>query len=255
MAKLTFTRLLGIQLLVLTAAIVMGWYDDHPSKHFGEGRVVTYFSALQLLVIAWICQKIFKVRNGLWSGPVLRAPHLLWLLIAAGFVFLALDESLQIHEGLDKWFHRVTGLEETPFTDRLDDVLVLSYGVIGLGILLLYRRELLRFQAMLPLLLAGFALMVLMVGVDMLTNRKEFIQRIAAADTDPELLASWFAVVEDAIKVFAEGCLLLGFRNAGLIAADLGAAEPSVERPEPAGDLAAVAPARRTTDGGTSYPR
>ena len=47
-----------------------------------------------------------------------------WGLIAGGFVFLAVDEALQIHERLDFVIHKALNIRETALTDRLDDAII-----------------------------------------------------------------------------------------------------------------------------------
>lgn len=68
-------------------------------------------------------------RSSFW-----RDPSVVWAIIASGFLFLAADEVLRIHENLDQLIHYVFGLKETNLTDRIDDLIVGMYGLVGIGV-------------------------------------------------------------------------------------------------------------------------
>ena len=50
-----------------------------------------------------------------------------WLILVAGFVCLAFDEIFMYHERFDKYLHFALSIRETPWTDRIDDLLVGLY--------------------------------------------------------------------------------------------------------------------------------
>ena len=61
--------------------------------------------------------------------------------MGAGFVFLAADDAFLIHENLDFKIHAALGIETTTWTDRIDDILIGVYGVVGLAVLFIFPRR------------------------------------------------------------------------------------------------------------------
>lgn len=209
--------ILGVDACAVAAAFLLSALTG--KNHFGEGRFITFLSGLQLLAVAGIAMQILRVRCRAEPGCLTRHPALVWGLIAAGFVFLAADEVLKIHEGLDELIHDLFDLEETGLTDRIDDLIVGLYGVIGLGVLFAHRRELLLHRVAVPWLVTGFVFMFAMVALDALTNRPDVLTTLVAEEA-AESLQHWLGMVEDAFKIFAEGFFLLGFLTALRVARD-----------------------------------
>lgn len=112
--------LLGIAIAVSRAIIL----DRSPMRYFGENGFISWISTLQLLVIAILCWKISTFRNNkLKSTSIKKPPVIFWRITALGMFFFALDETLEIHEKLDKSILRAFNIAETSFTTRLDDLL------------------------------------------------------------------------------------------------------------------------------------
>jgi hypothetical protein len=131
--------LVGVGLAV-AAMIVAGTMDDRPAKHFGEGEIGTFLSATLLLVAAALCAMIAADRR---AGRLRR----FWVVAALGFLYLMYDEVGMVHENVSKLVHRALGWDRRhAVTRRLDDVLVLLYGVIAAAWALRYRTELLRLR-------------------------------------------------------------------------------------------------------------
>jgi hypothetical protein len=165
------------------------------------------------------------VRRG--GVPLLRiaAPHFVWLLFAAGFAYLALDEGFEVHEHVDKLVHRALALSETTLSDRLDDAIVLAYGLIGIGVLWWQRRELARYSGALPATVAGFVLLFAMVGIDAFANSRTVVIRFFG---DAELggrIHPWLIVAEESLKVLGEAVFLAAAYRCLLIARRLPLAE------------------------------
>ncbi len=198
MAFAAFIILLDV---ILTGwAIYAGYAMGDLNHYFEERRVVTYLSSFQLVALSILCWIIFEENRENGSVPAWRSPHFIWALMAAGFLFFAFDEVLLIHEEIDFSFHRALHIRETALTDRLDDLIVLVYGLIGLVLLGRYRKALARYAHVTPLVASGAFLFLLMVGLDMLTNRRDVILNPA--------LHSWLTVIEDTAKIAVE-CLFL----------------------------------------------
>jgi len=199
--KMVFALVMTSTFLVIAAAITINLVFD--VNMFGERKFATLYSALQLVAIAGIVVQVN------WNSP-LKSPAIIWKIIALGFLFLAVDELFLIHENIDFLIHRILNMEETGLTDRIDDLIVGLYGLVGLGVLYAFRSEFTPHREAIPYLVIGFVLLFLMVVFDTLTNRNDILPLIF----DPQLattLANVIRPLEDSSKIFAESFFLLGF--------------------------------------------
>ncbi|SDX87990.1 hypothetical protein SAMN05444358_11410 [Ruegeria halocynthiae] len=181
--------------------VVVGYIGhDNPTKHYREGTIGTHISILLLALIALVNFQIF-----------LRQKHVIWLLISLGFAFLAFDEGFEIHEGLDKAFHRYFGISQTSLTDRIDDILIGIYGLIGAGILYRFRAEILRYKVLLQYLLPGFAFLAASVVFDAVTNDNALFLWAGIPETYVLDVKLPLRALEEVSKLMAEAIFLAGF--------------------------------------------
>ncbi len=193
--------------IIITVAIlnllmvVIGYIGhDNPTKHYREGTVGTHISILLLALIALVNFQVF-----------LRRKHIIWLLISLGFAFLAFDEGFEIHEGLDKAFHRFFGIAQTSLTDRIDDILIGIYGLIGAGILYRFRAEILRHKVLLTYLIPGFALLAASVVFDAVTNDNALFLWAGIPEAYVLDVKLPLRALEEVSKLMAEAVFLAGF--------------------------------------------
>ena len=66
---------------------------------------------------------------------------LVWIAIAIGCAFLAMDDKFMFHENLDKAMHSLFKWEETKLSDRLDDIIVGIYGIAGIIFVSINRKN------------------------------------------------------------------------------------------------------------------
>ncbi|MGR3624966.1 MAG: hypothetical protein ACU0A0_01605 [Limimaricola sp.] len=196
--------------LALALAVATGLALGDLDHQFRESGIVTYTSAALLALAAATSLRIGRQRRA-GASLSLRDPRIVWTAIGLGFVWLALDDLAQIHENLDRLVHRLAGIEETPFTDRLDDVIILAYGVIGAAIMWAYRSELRRFPVMLGWLAAGAVLLVLQVVLDVLLNDDAWVLFSGFSTARPDLAHDLGEIVEESVKLLAEACFLSAF--------------------------------------------
>jgi hypothetical protein len=192
--------------LGVAAGLALGDLDNQ----FRESGIVTYTSAALLALTAATSLRIGRLRRD-GAGLSWRDPRIVWVAIGLGFIWLALDDLAQIHENLDRLLHRLAGIEETPFTDRLDDVIILAYGFIGAGVMLVCRSELRRFPQMLGWLGIGAALLVLQVALDMLLNDEAWVLFTGFSTARPDLAHDLGEIAEESVKLLAEAAFLSGF--------------------------------------------
>ena len=117
---------LGITAVTIAVLVWLGvhWHDA-PGKYFRERKAGTYYSGVLLLAAGAIASRVV--------GRTDRSPgRRFWTVAAAGFVYLALDDVLTIHEEVDRWVHHLLGWDPRHWlTDHLDHAIVALYGVIA----------------------------------------------------------------------------------------------------------------------------
>lgn len=200
-----------IAAIALSAGLELGFgmYKRHP---FDENGVITLLSVCQLLLIGLVSFAVWKERNG--PGPIRwKDKTLIWLIMAVGFLFLAIDEKALIHEGLDRSFHKVMDMKETAWTSRIDDFLIGIYGIIGLVTLWFYSKEMLRFRRCILFLAAGFAVLFVSVAADAASSKTDFLIWLLGEETAP-VAHDIVGTVEEIGKVLAEALFLAGFATA-----------------------------------------
>ena len=163
--------LVFIDLLAVTLGLGLSLrWAGHYSRYRGEGSPEMWLSFAHLLVTGGLAGIVFRLR--VHGYPPLRGwrdPRWVWLLIAVGFLYLAIDEAAALHERFG-WFIvvRVLGLEPIPLTlNRIDGPILLGYGVLGVMVCYAYRTELAAHREVLPLATCGMILFVLSTLMDM----------------------------------------------------------------------------------------
>lgn len=193
--------------VVAALALVRG---VSPTEYLRGGSFVAYFSFFQLLAMSGLAWAVFESRRG---GPRLKSwqkPYFIWPVIAAALLYLAFDELFLTHDAIAGLMNRVFGIEGAGLADRTGDIVVGCYALIGILVLLLYRKELRDYARALPVLAAGVALVFSTVALDIVTNREDILRTAIA---DPELatqVRSWLCASKGMLTILAEG-IMLGF--------------------------------------------
>ena len=200
--------LLAIDLLLIISISI---FSDDPKKYFKELQLFTWLSFIKLLIISYINWKAYNIRRPRNSKIDFNKDHSIWFIISSGFLFLALDEVLLIHENTDKIIHKILKMKESGLTDRIDDLIVLIYALLGILILYSYRKELLKFAKSLTYLVIGFFLLFLRIIIDFITNRNDVIPNIISnAELIPKV-NEILALVEGSTKLLAETFFIFAF--------------------------------------------
>ncbi len=201
-----FISLLFLDTALIVVAVYLGTSTKNPLKFFEEGQFITWVSALHLIAVAVFSFMILNYRCQEQKSPCWRSPSVIWLLVAVGFIFLAGDELLQLHEKADTMIHHILAMKETRMSDRIDDLIIGVYLLVGAAFLYGYRQELLCYMRIYPFIITGFVISIIMVFLDMYTN-------LAPGDwISPTIYR--LSIVEDALKIYAELFFLLAFYDA-----------------------------------------
>ncbi|WP_319548238.1 hypothetical protein [Desulfogranum marinum] len=155
-SRVVFFLVLSLNLLAVSAGVIIYIYIGVDS--FTEDGFITKLSVFQLLVIGWLSYNIFRTQRIQRRSSLWRDSSFVWLIIALGFLFLAVDELFLVHENIDYFIHDVFNMEETALTDRIDDFLVGLYGLAGIGVLFVFRDELKAYRETFVFFVIGFVL-------------------------------------------------------------------------------------------------
>lgn len=194
---------------VLIAFLI--FFSDDPKKYFKEWHLITWISLIKLLTISYINWNIFATRKGNDASFNLTTNYSIWLIVAFGFLFLGLDEIFLIHENIDKLIHKLLKMQETSFSDRIDDLIVLIYAILGILILYSYKDELLKFTKAFSYLFIGFLFLFFRIFIDFITNRNDIIPLIINEDKLVKAINHILALSEGTTKLLAETFFITAF--------------------------------------------
>lgn len=202
-----------IYLLVIDALIIAFTLvsTDDPKIYYDEFHFVTFVSTIKLFLISRLNWLIFRSKGGNIRNIDLNSPYVLWLITSAGFAFLALDDLFLIHENTDKLVHILLGMKETGVSDRIDDLIVFVYGILGILILYSYREEVYRYKAAIPFIMIGFIMLFVRIAIDIVTNRNDIIPLYITDSYVAGYLNNVLAIIEGATKLLAESFFITAF--------------------------------------------
>ncbi|MBF0369454.1 MAG: hypothetical protein HQL52_08370 [Magnetococcales bacterium] len=195
--------LIALDTILCGSALYGGSFEGDLEYYFRENRLMTHLSAFHLVAVALFCWLVYErdALEGETDKPHWQRPVFIWALMALGFLFLAFDEMMMIHEEIDYLIHDLLEMRESGVSDRLDDLVVFAYTFIGLGLMYRYRKGLIPYWESAGGMVAGGVVLSILMGVmDILTNRHDIL-------THP-VIYDWVSTSEDVIKIYAE-CLLV----------------------------------------------
>jgi len=205
--KKILLAVIALDIIVICIALIA----KNPLIHFSEAGFVTCFSFFQLLIIASLSREIFIIRKGQAKTNAWKMPYAIWLIMAVAFVFLSIDELGMIHEYVDIFIHKIFSIEETALTDRIDDMLVALYGLVGIMGLYYYREELKKYREATVLFITGFIFFFAMISLDLLFNTDDILRLFFSNVSTLHNLDYWLDIIEDIIKIIAEGIFIVAF--------------------------------------------
>ena len=202
--------LLFIETLATVVAIATAMKEGESLFHyFDEGRFMTYFSCLQLLIVSAFAWKIFRLEKKSSSADLVKNA-VFWLMVCLGTFYLALDDALSIHEEIDKSMHRLFNIEETLVTDLADDIIVGIYLIIALVYIFSQWQNLQLFRSSFVYFKVGFVLGAIMVLADILSNNTLFVSMVTDDSQLANQITTSLGVFEETAKIIAEGFFLVG---------------------------------------------
>lgn len=152
---------LGTLCVIASIVVSMVFAPEHdPMFHFGEEGLNTALSATSLSMASAVSAMVFYLRLKDWSpGAVF------WLVLAAGCLFLSLDEQLGFHErggmALD-----VSRFGELKAFRNWNDIIVIFYGLIAIAIAAVFGREILHSRHFAGLFAVSFTFYAAHTAID-----------------------------------------------------------------------------------------
>jgi hypothetical protein len=133
----------AVNLAAIVAGVASGHRRGDLALRFEEKQSITFLSSNQLALTALLGWVVYLLRRRALAPQPGSVGF--WLLSAAGFFYLMLDESFQFHEGMDS---RVLELVDPDAKNpRLDGLSTAVYGLGALVVCWLFRAEITRFPA------------------------------------------------------------------------------------------------------------
>ncbi len=157
-----FVWLTALSVLSIFVASLIFWPAGRPTFHFEEGGAVTGIVTVMLAMSAGFAFIMYLLR--IHEKFRVQAT---WLLATAGFIFLALDEQIELHErigGIIDESIQITSLG-LPFAN---DLIVIGYGIAVIPVLIYALPELLKWRGVLEILTIAALFFVIHTVIDTL---------------------------------------------------------------------------------------
>lgn len=153
--------ILGTLCIAASIAVSVVFAPEHdPMFHFSEKGLNTALSTLCLSMAGAVSAMVFYLRLSDWSPGAI-----FWLVLAAGCVFLSLDEQLEFHERGGMALH-ASSAGALEWFRNWNDIIVIVYGLVAMAIAALFGREILASRHFAVLFAVGFAFYAVHTAVD-----------------------------------------------------------------------------------------
>ncbi len=200
--------------LLVAIVLVIAWRTGPFHYHFSDTRLVNLYSYFQLFATAYISFLVFKSLKKESSLQWRQNPTPRQFFITAiGFLLLGLDDTLSLHENMDRLIHIVLRIKETSLTDHIDDIIVLIYGIVAIFFIKDFVKEFRKHPYMVGLIVGGFIAFFAMFCFDFISNNEEtfmyFLGELGYHDMRHK--KDMFSMIEDSFKLLGESFFLAAF--------------------------------------------
>lgn len=210
LSKTILERILAINAIAIIGTIAISAPFQATVQQFQSGGAITYFSIVQLLILSYLAYQVLRERTVTITYRW-RSPIAIWAAISMGGVFLALNDGLLMHAWLDQAVHTVRQLEDTAASeistaglrDRIGALTIGGYGIVAIGLLAGYRRELRRCHYVFPYAVFGFVLLFVRIGVNTLIAHDDVVFGIFSREIAASLTGG-FIILSGSLKLFIQ---------------------------------------------------
>ncbi len=133
---------------------------SEPMYHFSENGAITALSSVCMAMSGALALVVFYLRTKAWT-----VGGLFWILLACGCIFLSLDEQLMLHERGGRAIS-ATSVGEPEFFRNWNDIIVIGYGIVALGVGAFFAREIVKCKVFAALFVIGFLFYMAHTGLD-----------------------------------------------------------------------------------------
>ena len=176
---------------------------------FQEGRPVTWLSFFFLLLVGFISLEIYKIRK---TSDNQNKNVKMWKYLGIGFIYLAFDDLLRFHEEIDHTICKIFGLDKHGPADKIDDFIIVLYGIIALFILIKYFKESLVFKNGFWFFLGAVFFAIVTTLSDLLGGMNGPLSGIISEENLPSTLRT-LDIIEETTKSLAEVFFVGAFLN------------------------------------------
>ncbi len=164
----------GAVFCAVALVLLIAWNTGPFYYHFGDTRLVNLYSFFQLFATSLVAYSVSRARERetgrSWRNNPAARP---FFISACGFLYLGLDDLLSIHENIDKLIHVILRFKETPFSDHIDDMILVLYGLVAIFFIRDFIREFRRYRPMMTLCILGLISFFVMCCMDVVSNNVE----------------------------------------------------------------------------------
>lgn len=220
--KKSFFRIFLIWFLVITICMGLGYLCEEgiftllkeiKEKNcsigwgFQEGRPVTWLSFFYLCLVGFVSFEIFKVRKLQDSE---NKNIKMWYYLGFIFIYLGFDDLCRIHETIDHTLCKIFGWDPHGPADKIDDFLIVLYGIVALGVLIKYIKESFKFTNSMFYFLCAVFFAVISQASDLLGGKA--LESYISPENMHDFL-KYLDILEEITKSLAEVFFVGAFLN------------------------------------------
>ena len=136
----------------------------------------------------------------------------MWKYLGYGFIYLAFDDLLRFHEEIDHMICKIFSWDKHGPADKIDDFIIVIYGLIAFGILVKHFKEALNFKSGFLFFLGAIFFAIITTGSDLLGGMTGPLSNIVNQENLPSVLRT-LDIIEETAKSLAEVFFVGAFLN------------------------------------------
>ena len=106
-------------------------------------------------------------------------------------MLLAVDQLLWLHDNIGTWIVDLLGIQAASIIDRAGDFVLLSFVVIAILLVIIFKSEFIKYRSTFPVLIALVPVFLILVGLYASTTTTDILDVIITAPESVEGCLSW----------------------------------------------------------------
>lgn len=161
------------------------------STYVASVGYMDYLSFAHLLLMAFFASLIFIVRSKQRNMDKLDKNYFLWAFISLGSVLLAVDQWFWVHDNIGTWVVNLLGIRSASIVDRAGDFVLLSFVIIALLLVIIFKSEFKKYKSAFPVLIALIPVFLILVGLYALTTTTDILDVFMTGPESVDGCLSW----------------------------------------------------------------